>query len=144
MKYLKNKRIIIGLVVVLFITLVFFVSNDKRKQNIKKTKEKEQAEILYKRANHLTDKKTFEGLDIKNIVINRLEDKINISMDLINNSVGNIDEFNGYLVLLDIDGKDVGKVKISVPAIPKSDKASITVDITKYYGEARNFRIEKK
>ena len=144
MSFIKNKKIlIICFIALLVIALVIGITVSNKNSEKKKEEALKQAEIK-KRNNHLTDKKEFEGLNIENIIITRYDDKITISMDFVNNTNADIAAFNGNLVILDVDDKEIGKVGVSVNAIPKSEKTTIETDITKYYGEARDFKIEKQ
>lgn len=143
MNKIYNKKRIIVVVGLLVIALVVGISISKPSNKNSSKNSKNQQQVDRSKINDITKAKEIEGIKISNIVIGGDDTTITVTMDLVNTTDKDIKGFNAYFVPLDIDRKSLGNIDIKVPTIHKNDKASITIDITKYYGETRDFKIVK-
>ena len=135
MNIFKNKKIIIGIIglCILTIGITIFLLNGKAKSKPEN-----------KDVNHLTEDKNIDGLKISGINIEKTDTEIIVKMNITNTTKVNSRAFNGYIVVLDREGNDIGKVAVKVPDIEVNEIVTISADINEYYGNARDFRLEKK
>lgn len=147
MEKIKNKNnLIIALSLILVVVLVFvsiIYKDSSDKGNSKNNSNKKNNPVEKVDVNNLTEDKTIDGLKIDNIVIEGI-DEITISADINNVTTKDYPATLLNFVLLDGDGKVLKKLPTQISKIKAGEKETITVDVTGYYGDSRDFRLEKR
>ena len=136
----KNQYIFAVSIVIIVILLGIFLINNNNIGN------KSSDPGIEKKGdrNNLTESKKIDDLEVNDIVINKTETNITIIASINNVTDKDYPATSLNFVLLDGDGKVIKKIPISISKIKVGEKENITVDVTGYYGDSRDFRLEKR